>query len=111
MNKIKHIFYDFLCSFMPHFWATLFYSFIFGEHPKIELPRRPHLKLEDSLTGWCHVSFETFYDWCVEGSVVDGDGIGYYATDDKRTNIPVLPSSVVKGEWDKSFSYVAWKNT
>jgi hypothetical protein len=56
------------------------------------------------------MTFEHFVECCEDGGFIDYDGFGYYATNDKETNIQVYPSDIMSGKYRKDFSYVIWYN-
>jgi hypothetical protein len=43
-------------------------------------------------------------------SFVDDDGVGYYATKDKMSNLIAQPSAIKKGIINKNFTHVVWFN-
>ena len=45
-----------------------------------------------------------------DGSLVDYDGHGYYATKEGQSAIMVVPSDVKEGKIDKKFTHVVWFN-
>lgn len=56
------------------------------------------------------MSLEEFIAYCKTGFLVNYDGTGKYATEDKMSNIYILPSDVVSGTYRKDFSHVIWFN-
>ena len=63
-------------------------------------------------TDWCdHMPIETFISSCKIGPLfTDDDGFGYYATEDKQSNIKVYPSDIMSGNYRKDFTHVVWYN-
>ena len=61
---------------------------------------------------WCdHMPIEEFMEGCRIGPLfTDDDGFGYYAPEEKQTNIKVYPSDIISGNYRKDFSYVVWYN-
>lgn len=53
---------------------------------------------------------DEFINDCKEGYFVDSDGSGYYGTEDKQTNLPIYPSSIMSGTYRTDFSHVYWFN-
>lgn len=57
-----------------------------------------------------HMPLEDFISYCKDGSFIDYDGSGNYATADKESNISVYPSDVTSGMLRKDFTHVVWYN-
>ena len=51
-----------------------------------------------------------FVDCCKCYGFIDNDGDGYYATEDKESNIPARPSEIILGYVRNDFPYVIWYN-
>lgn len=51
-----------------------------------------------------------FIECCKDGNFIDYDGFGYYATEDKMTDICVYPSEIMSGVYRKDFPKVVWFN-
>lgn len=56
------------------------------------------------------MSMEEFIKYCRDGSFIDSDGSGYYATETECTDIQINPSWVLKGRIRRDFEYVIWYN-
>ncbi len=56
------------------------------------------------------MSLEAFIENCSVGNFIDYDGFGYYATEDKMTDIRVYPSDITEGVYRKDFPKVVWFN-
>jgi hypothetical protein len=58
----------------------------------------------------------TGYQWtmkrfvrdCASGFLTDYDGFAYYATNKQMTDIKILPSDVLDGDYDQDYEYVVW---
>lgn len=56
------------------------------------------------------MTLDEFINDCKEGFFTDSDGSGYYGTEDKQTNLPICPSSIMSGTYRTDFSHVYWFN-
>ena len=56
------------------------------------------------------MTLDEFINDCKEGFFTDSDGSGYYGTEDKQTNLPIYPSSIMSGTYRTDFSHVYWFN-
>lgn len=56
------------------------------------------------------MTIDDFKNMSNYGVIVDSDGHGYYATEDKITNLSVKPSDYFSRSIDKRFSHVIWFN-
>lgn len=54
--------------------------------------------------------FTEFRKQCINGYFVDGDGYGYYATTDGKSNIIIIPSDVTEDIYRTDFTHVIWFN-
>lgn len=58
-----------------------------------------------------HITIKKFKSWFNSGSISDYDGVGYYATKDKMSRIPIdLTHILFDGKLRKDFKYVVWFN-
>lgn len=96
-------------------YPAIFESRQYKEYSKwcdLELKYRPLDKIEfrqpygfgDKMT------LDEFINDCKEGFFTDSDGSGYYGTEDKQTNLPICPSSIMSGTYRTDFSHVYWFN-
>lgn len=96
-------------------YPSIFESLQYKEYSKwwdLELKYRPLDKIEfrqpygfgDKMT------LDEFINDCKEGFFTDSDGSGYYGTEDKQTNLPICPSSIMSGTYRTDFSHVYWFN-
>ena len=53
-------------------------------------------------------TIENFKDMAKRKLVVDEDGYGYYATENAKSNITILPSDVLEGLIREDFTHVIW---
>lgn len=53
---------------------------------------------------------DEFIGYCKDGSFIDSDGSGFYATQTESTDLQINPSWVLKGRIRKDFNYVIWYN-
>ena len=56
------------------------------------------------------MTLDEFINDCKEGFFTDSDGSGCYGTEDKQTNLPIYPSSIMSGTYRTDFSHVYWFN-
>ena len=56
------------------------------------------------------MTLDEFINDCKEGFFTDSDGSGYYGIEDKQTNLPIYPSSIMSGTYRTDFSHVYWFN-
>ena len=47
---------------------------------------------------------------CKDGWLIDYDGCGNYATEDKISDIIIYPSDIIDKTYRKDFDYVIWFN-
>ena len=96
-------------------YPAIFESRQYKEYSKwwdLEIKYRPLDKIEfrqpygfgDKMT------LDEFINDCKEGFFTDSDGSGYYGTEDKQTNLPICPSSIMSGTYRTDFSHVYWFN-
>ena len=45
---------------------------------------------------------------CKGGGFTDYDGFGVYAFEDKKSNIEIYPSDVIKGNLCTDFTHIVW---
>lgn len=78
----------------------------------LELKYRPLDKIEfrQQYDFGDKMPLDEFINDCKEGYFVDSDGSGYYGTEDKQTNLPIYPSSIMSGTYRTDFSHVYWFN-
>ena len=63
------------------------------------------------IPDFCDVlSIEEFVTACREGLLTDDDGVGVYATNEAETNIEIIPSLVMQGEYNYVYPNVCWYN-
>jgi len=53
---------------------------------------------------------EDFSEMCEDGTIIDSDGRGYYATESKKSSIPVDPDEFWTAEHRPEFTHVIWFN-
>lgn len=57
------------------------------------------------------MTIEKFVDCCKGGGFIDYDGYGYYSTQEKQSNIVILPSDItIIKEYRKDFTHIKWYN-
>lgn len=84
----------------------------YAKYCDLEIKYRPLNKIEffqpygfeDKMT------IDEFINDCKEGYFIDSDGYGCYGTEDKRTDLPIYPSSIISDIYRTDFSYVYWLN-
>ena len=78
----------------------------------LEIKYRPLDKIEfRQLYGFGDkMTLDEFINDCKEGFFTDYDGSGCYSTEDKQTNLPIYPSSIMSGTYRTDFSHVYWFN-
>ena len=55
-------------------------------------------------------TIEQFKSMCKGGGFIDYDGFGVYAFKDKKSDIEIYPSDVIKGNLRTDFTHVVWYN-
>ena len=55
-------------------------------------------------------TIEKFIGMCKGGRFIDYDGFGVYAFEDKKSNIEIYPSDVIKGNLRTDFTHIVWYN-
>ena len=57
-------------------------------------------------------TIDEFLEECMEGYLIDYDGVGYYTNSryDATYEKEAYPSDFVKGNIDRSYKYVLWFN-
>jgi signal peptidase I len=56
------------------------------------------------------ISIDDFIGYCKSGWFIDYDGYGNYCTEDKMTDIVILPSDIKAGMYRKDFKKIIWFN-
>jgi len=70
----------------------------------------PEVKLDKIPDYGDHMTMEHFVECCRSGGFINYDGSGRYATADKITDKPIIPSDVMNDLYDKSYTHVVWFN-
>ena len=96
-------------------YPAIFESRQYKEYSKwwdLELKYRPLDKIEfrQPYNFGDKMTLDEFINDCKEGFFTDSDGSGYYGTEDKQTNLPICPSSIMSGTYRTDFSHVYWFN-
>lgn len=96
-------------------YPAIFESRQYKEYSKwwdLELKYRPLDKIEfrQPYSFGDKMTLDEFINDCKEGFFTDSDGSGYYGTEDKQTNLPICPSSIMSGTYRTDFSHVYWFN-
>lgn len=55
-------------------------------------------------------TIEQFKGMCKGGGFIDYDGFGVYAFKDKKSDIEIYPSDVIKGNLRTDFTHIVWYN-
>ena len=55
-------------------------------------------------------TIEKFLDLCKTHQIIDDDGVGYYATENAKSNVIACPSDFEDDEYRKDFTHVIWFN-
>ena len=78
----------------------------------LEIKYRPLDKIEfrQPYSFGDKMTLDEFINDCKEGFFTDSDGSGCYGTEDKQTNLPICPSSIMSGTYRTDFSHVYWFN-
>lgn len=53
---------------------------------------------------------DKFIQMCKSGNLIDDDGIGYYATENAKSDICIIPSDCVDNEYRTDFTHIIWFN-
>lgn len=56
------------------------------------------------------MTIEEFGEDCKEGWLIDYDGHGSYATNDKVSDVSIYPSEFLSGNYRKDFTHIVWYN-
>lgn len=90
----------------------------YSTHPKVQeqdrLFKHRKLLLPYTLTesrfynGYQRVPFLVFVDACLAGDFTDNNVIAYYATQDKNSDIRLLPSDILERLYRNDFEYVVY---
>lgn len=56
------------------------------------------------------MNIKDFIENCRCGGFIDYDGFGYYVKDGQESNIEILPSDVISGNYRKDFDTIIWFN-
>lgn len=67
-------------------------------------------KMKEISNNGDHMTLEEFIECCKSGGFIDYDGSGNYATEDKQSDITILPSDIMAGEYRNDFTHVVWYN-
>ena len=55
-------------------------------------------------------TLEKFIELCKTRQIIDDDGVGYYATDNAKSNIIACPSDFEDDEYRTDFTHIIWFN-
>jgi hypothetical protein len=86
------------------------YSDKVSELSKLYRLNRPINKIEEIPTYGDVMSLNKFIRYCKLGGFIDYDGYGNYCTEDKMTDIVILPSDIKAGLYRKDFKKIIWFN-
>jgi hypothetical protein len=81
-----------------------------GYRQELILRATPKYSKYSKLDKSCKMPIEEFIRDCESGGFIDNDGSGVYADDNGVTNIGVLPSDIMSGQYRTDFPYVCWYN-
>ena len=56
------------------------------------------------------LTLDKFKAMALDGTLIDNDGIGYYATESAKSDVEIYPSDVKEGLIRDDFSHVIWFN-
>lgn len=73
-------------------------------------PFKKKIKLFDIDPDNYHITMKEFIECVEDGTFMDYDGWGYYATEDKVSKIAILPSDIGTDAHRKDFTHVVWFN-
>lgn len=90
----------------------------YNSHPKVKeynnliklYEKTKDYKLTDFKKSDDHMPISEFISYCKSGFITDYDGVGYYATENKKSNIEVDISDILSGEYRKDFTHIVWYN-
>ena len=99
----------------PVIYPAIYESKEYKEYSKycnLEIKYRPLDKIEfrQPYDFGDKMTLDEFINDCKEGYFIDSDGSGYYGTEDKQTDLPIYPSSIISGIYRTDFSHVYWFN-
>jgi hypothetical protein len=83
-------------------------EFIQNELKKFGCFRKPSFKPIPEYGDM--IELEEFIDLCEQGSFVDSDGFGYYATTNGMSDKYAVPSEIKSGNIQKEWTHVCWFN-
>jgi len=55
-------------------------------------------------------TLDDFIGMCKDGTLINSDGTGYYATEQGMSDVAVYPSSVMQNDISKKWTHVVWFN-
>lgn len=55
-------------------------------------------------------TIEEFIEMSEDGSLIDYDGVGYYATDEAKSDVEAYPSDFIENLYRKDFTHIIWFN-
>lgn len=94
---------------------VLYHSKEYEEYSKwwdLEHLHRPVYNLKDP-EQWeiedCRMTIDEFTQACKYGMFTSNDGNGYYGTEDKISDIPICPETIIKMKRD-DFTHIWWYN-
>lgn len=82
---------------------------IFEMSQQMRLKQDPTIVFDKQWKGNL-MTIEEFVEDCKNGSLIDSDGYGYYATEIGKSDILIYPSDVIEDKFRKDFSHVIWFN-
>ena len=75
---------------------------------QMRLMRVPELKSLDGIGNY--MTLNQFISCVKSGGFIDYDGYGKYANETEQSDITILPSDIIAGEFRKDFTHVMWYN-
>lgn len=78
----------------------------------LEILNRPKEKIsmEEPLEYDYRYTIKKFINDCIRGFIMNSDGIGYYGTESLQSDLPAIPSNLIRGLVRKDFTHIYWYN-
>ena len=82
---------------------------LFELSQEMRLIQEPSLEFGKEWKGDT-MTINKFKKLCVDGSLTDNDGYGYYATAKAKSNVVIYPSDITENKYRSDFSHIIWFN-
>jgi hypothetical protein len=76
---------------------------------EIRLKKDPTMEFGKHWQGDTY-TLSKFIEMVKSGGFIDSDGYGYYATDNGKSDITIIPSDIMENKYREDFTHIIWFN-